>query len=252
MIQGNKKSLHCSSCLHKACAHHSSLFLFRRKAAPSHRTVAEARLAGTWGEREECAVCVSVCVFQKVRKEWKAYSETVQSHNAPLNPQRTVRVGQKWPGRLNETVRGGVWGRRPITLWASFAELAFCQHRETMARDLMSVQAEKERAQIYTHHTLALSHTSTCQTTLLFHCAPPQTDWNSNRMPHLFAGMSPFYWSVEISKMSQKIKAVTINFSVFVYSGGTCGQRLYEYHCYRCTPTHQELWWAFKSIVNSS
>lgn len=146
----------------------------------------------------------------------------------------------------------GGWGRRPITLWASFAELAFCQQRQTMARDLMSAQTEKERAQIHTRHTLALSHTSTCQTTLLFHCATPQTDWNSNRMPRLFAGMSPFYWFVEISKMSQKIKAVT-NFSFFVYSGEPLwGQKLYEYHCYRCTPTHQELWWALKPIVNSS
>lgn len=96
-------------------------------------------------------------------REWMGEERWVgagQSQSAHLNPQRTVRVGQNWLVGLNETVKGGVWGGGwPITLWASFAEFAFCEQTDNGQRSHVCADWKGKSSNTHTHtRNLSLTH----------------------------------------------------------------------------------------------
>lgn len=96
----------------------------------------------------QCLVCV-----RGNRERGSKRGQGKKSRSRDLNSQTE---GEKWLGSPNGTMTGEGGGDNQQLFWASFAELAFCKRRQTMARDLMSVQAEKERAQIHTQQQTAV------------------------------------------------------------------------------------------------
>lgn len=85
--------------------------------------MAVARLAGPWGEREECEVCVCETEKERVKGVKGRRLGAGQRHNAPLNPQRRDRNDEWAPMRQWQEGWGGAG--RPITLCRPMLSLHF-------------------------------------------------------------------------------------------------------------------------------
>lgn len=104
--------------------------------------------------------CVHLCVKLRERKREGKEVGAGRYHNAPLNPLRIWRVGQTWPARPNEMVRGGVRGgsmqNNPFSVlcWACFLRAQLDNsHRSHVCAGRKGKSSKK--------HTGSLSHTNT-------------------------------------------------------------------------------------------
>lgn len=124
--------------------------------------------------------CAHLCLKLRERKREGKEVGAGRYDNAPLNPKRIGRVGQKWPVRPNEMVRGGVRGGRTqnnpfsVLCWACFLRVHLDNsHRSHVCAGRKGKSSKK--------HTPALSRTPTHEKkkkrknpTALFPCAQPQ------------------------------------------------------------------------------